>query len=400
MTDRDELLRRHQPRLYYDAQEAFFADSAATWTDAPGNVLRRGFGEAQAPIAAAGGDPELSLDFLASEIYGDGSTEVRRNDTISDPSRRYRAQAAALHEVERYANRIYGHAVTGSDGRLWLQYWFFYFYNDFAVAGFGLHEGDWEMIQLRLDGGEAPDLAVYAQHKEAEQKPWRKVAHAPDDPLQPIVYVARGSHASYFSPGSHWTGVWFDQADGRRRSANPATLEIVGDDRPSWIGWPGSWGDTRKPDPRDPFSQESPRGPSQHAQWRDPVALVGVAAATAARRPTPRPPSPPLPDTLEARRVGDRIEVDYVFGEPGPRQADPETLVVTLNSRDDRRVPATFAFPIAGRTGTVSPEHEIPADQRADVHVSAVSADGVATAAIGLDLEPGGAAASWIRPGA
>jgi len=36
-----DLLRRFQPQLLYDSNEAFFADSAAEWTDNPGNVLRR-----------------------------------------------------------------------------------------------------------------------------------------------------------------------------------------------------------------------------------------------------------------------------------------------------------------------------------------------------------------------
>src|SRR4051794_12404030 len=37
----DDLLRRFQPALRYDSMEQFFADSAAQWTDNPGNELRR-----------------------------------------------------------------------------------------------------------------------------------------------------------------------------------------------------------------------------------------------------------------------------------------------------------------------------------------------------------------------
>jgi len=36
----EELLHRFKPQLSYDSNEAFFADSAAEWTDNPGNVLR------------------------------------------------------------------------------------------------------------------------------------------------------------------------------------------------------------------------------------------------------------------------------------------------------------------------------------------------------------------------
>ena len=44
MTDARVLLERHKPRLVYDSHEAYFADSAATWTDSPTNVLRRADG--------------------------------------------------------------------------------------------------------------------------------------------------------------------------------------------------------------------------------------------------------------------------------------------------------------------------------------------------------------------
>ena len=43
-------------------------------------------------------------------------------------------------------------------GRLVVQYWFFYLYNDWNDR----HEGDWEMIQLVFD---APDAAAALRHR-------------------------------------------------------------------------------------------------------------------------------------------------------------------------------------------------------------------------------------------
>ena len=39
MASTAELLKRHRPFLKYDSQESYFSDSAATWTDNPGNRL-------------------------------------------------------------------------------------------------------------------------------------------------------------------------------------------------------------------------------------------------------------------------------------------------------------------------------------------------------------------------
>ena len=44
MGEHDDLLRRHQPGLKYDSMEQYFCDSAAEWTDNPGNELRRADG--------------------------------------------------------------------------------------------------------------------------------------------------------------------------------------------------------------------------------------------------------------------------------------------------------------------------------------------------------------------
>ena len=210
------LLQRYLPALRYDSQEPYFADAASEWTDNPGNELRRADGTVLAARSRRRSG-EASLGFLGPTQYP-GELPVSAADRIGDPARNYVAQAEALHAQPQYANRVYGHSATGSDERVWLAYWFFYFYNDYNLIGplikAGLHEGDWEMIQLRLVlGGQVPDLAVYAQHKHAGQRPWNQVERVGD---QPVVYPARGSHASYFSSGVHWTGDWFDFADGKR----------------------------------------------------------------------------------------------------------------------------------------------------------------------------------------
>src|SRR2546423_14031697 len=136
MAAHEELLRRFAPQLEYDSQETFFADSAAEWTDNPANVLRREpeTGTEQVILAAAPrgeGQPKLTLDFLGELNYANGA-RVHPGDQISDSRRDYRDQYARLREP-RYANVAYGRAASDRDGRLWLQYWFWYFYNDYTL---------------------------------------------------------------------------------------------------------------------------------------------------------------------------------------------------------------------------------------------------------------------------
>src|ERR1700712_3226073 len=101
MTDPSVLLERHKPRLVYDSHEAYFADSAAIWTDSPTNVLRRATGELIAK------PPQLSLGFLGPHAYADG-TKVLAGDAIGDTTRDYAKHAAALHRDARYKDRMYG----------------------------------------------------------------------------------------------------------------------------------------------------------------------------------------------------------------------------------------------------------------------------------------------------
>jgi hypothetical protein len=378
----EELLRRFAPQLRYDSQEAFFADSAAEWTDNPGNVLRHAPTEGQPEdvIAAATpgpGQAQLSLEYLGA-AYPDGGGTAEPSDQISDSRRDYRDQYVALRteQRERYANRMYGRAKEDSDGRLWLQYWFFYFYNDYNLAGnFGLHEGDWEMVQLRVHE-EQPDLAVYAQHTHAEKATWDQVEKAPDAPDTPLVYVARGSHASYFTDGYHETEAWYDLADGKRHTPE-LTLEVVGDAEPAWVSWPGRWGDT-KPRIKD-LEQPSPDGPCRHKQWKDPKRLLEDARTHVVRDPL-------QPPDVTVVRAQQQLQLDFDFSHrPG---AAPQTLVVTVNSVDDALPPRTFSFDVEGQVqGRRDTGVELNDKQRYDVYVSTTDDQGVPSASKLVQLE-------------
>ena len=204
---------------------------------------------------AAGRAPALSLGLLGETEYSDGRA-VQATDFISDPRRDYRAQYVTLRVARPdLKNRTYGHAVE-QNGRLWLQYWLWYFYNDYSLAlNAGLHEGDWEMVQLRMHGDE-PDVAVYAQHVTPRSARGHDVEQ---DDGHPVVYVARGSHASYFEAGFHTTEAWYDIADGKRKIAGA--------------------------DARDPRRRRPRLGALARALGRHPAAAPGRPAAAEPDRP-------------------------------------------------------------------------------------------------------------------
>jgi hypothetical protein len=366
----EELLRRFLPRLRYDSNEQFFADSAAQWTDCPGNTLRATGGKVIAE------QPELKLEFLGAAAYGNG-TAAKPSDFIANPTRSHRAQYVELRIARpELKNRVYGRAIE-DNGRLWLQYWLWYFYNDYSLAlGAGLHEGDWEMIQLRVHDDE-PDVAVFAQHTHAEKRPWSAVEK---DDGHPVVYVARGSHASYFEAGFHSTEAWYDLADGKR-PAPELTLELLDADGPGWAVWPGRWGDTQ---PRVPgLHQPSPTGPGAKPQWKSPDALLEKARTVEHGRPAEAP-------EVSISRHGEYMRITFDFERRDP---PPRSLVVTVNSRDEKGVPPrTYTFSLEDtKSGTLNTR--IPTDpaKHYDVYTSTAAGDPpVPSASTLTELDPVG----------
>ncbi|MBN1681047.1 MAG: hypothetical protein JW966_12240 [Anaerolineae bacterium] len=95
--------------------------------------------------------------------------------------------------------------------RIALQYWFQYYYDDWANR----HEGDWESITILLEidpallsqnrtldektllAGVTEKDVGYSAHEDGHRRLWDDVQKTAGG--RPIVYVARGSSASYFS---------------------------------------------------------------------------------------------------------------------------------------------------------------------------------------------------------
>jgi hypothetical protein len=382
-----ELLERHKPLLRYDSQGSFYADSARTMPEratAGGkqvNCLKRDGGELIASAGPKRGQSGLTLDFLAARRYGDG-TKVEQGDYLDATGRDYVLQARELHGNPAFADRIYGHLARDERERLWLQYWFFYYYNDKAFLGFGLHEGDWEMVQIGLDREGKPEAMTFAQHEHGERCSWAQVKkHAR---TRPIVYVARGSQASYPRPGRHRAPIVPDNADGEGAEISP-TLELLDEPTPRWVGWGGRWGSTRAGNIAE---SNSPRGPKQHGQWAEPAAFHADAVEKLGLRgPVLGQPElrlPPVP-RISAERVGDRAVVSYSFPRPARRESPPTQLVVSLDSPADDLPPASFPFPVEGMRGTL--EHPLPLeDRRYVVRASAFTREAVGSDTVEVPL--------------
>lgn len=215
-------LTRYCPVLRLDSRERY---AQPTNGAVPGIALRRADGH---PMAT---QPLLDLAKLTQHEYVEQA--VMPGDFLDRPS---------------LPSTIYARAVKEAD-RTYLQYWLWF-------AQDRSHEGDWESVVLRM-GVHAPDLAGYAQHSSGQQRAWPRVERTGG---RPVVYVARGSHASYFERGTYLLPSWsrLDHANGWG-CWKPQALEII--DQPGWMLWPGRWG-------RD---EKSPTSPSRHWAWRDPA---------------------------------------------------------------------------------------------------------------------------------
>ncbi len=126
--------------------------------------------------------------YLDVWLGDEGSSDARNYSALRDYYLAGLSPEAGGPPIVTYAH------VTDDEaaGQITIQYWFFYFYNDW----FNKHEGDWEMIQVMLDRTGQPQWAVYSQHQGGTRRQWRDVPV--ENGTHPVVYVSLGSHANYF----------------------------------------------------------------------------------------------------------------------------------------------------------------------------------------------------------
>lgn len=167
---------------------------------------------------------------------------------------------------------VYGRSVRGSDGRRWLQYWLYYIDNpqDRGIVRTGRHEGDWELVQVRLTSAGRADRVTAAQHSWAESCGWREARRRGP---APVVFVANASHASYLAPGDvdRPLGDPTDEANGKGDAVRPRARRITATS-PAFMRRTEPWGGARAG--WVPGEQSSPLGPAfQGVKWRDPSAF-------------------------------------------------------------------------------------------------------------------------------
>lgn len=154
----------------------------------------------------------------------------------------------------KYGGVGYRREVKGG-GLTWVQYWLWYLYNPKKIFITGVHEGDWEFVQVGYVG-KTPVCMTLSQHRSGGARMWWNVEQRDG---RPVVYVARDSHANYFRP-VHGVTEWEDDGDG----AGEQLDDIEWRDFGKWATWPGLWGNSTG----EGRSPESPA--SQGDRWNAP----------------------------------------------------------------------------------------------------------------------------------
>ena len=354
--DYSALIQKHRPLLKYDLNETFFAADARGMIDAPGNKLIRRYEPEDpefwdyAPIGNRVLATHESPSYLDETVINGGypagfPVPFPRADrdvlfSIGDP-----VEIASDLRDGGYEDHIFGRVAYGNDGKLWLQYWLWYYYNDFENGhpepwGLGEHEGDWEMIQVGLNWNNEPDVVTYATHGSGQKCLFSTVAD-PSDADVPQVWVADGSHASYPRAGNSplpWETTDHHWGDGR--NLRPYAEVVTGEWGNFW-GWPGHWGQN------DSEHFSSPKAPrEQEDKWTDPSQFHEDAGACdslleGARRAKRRRPEAqvdlPTP-TFTASRTARHATVRYSV--PARRFPRNAAVRVVVHSSDGSE-PAT-----------------------------------------------------------
>ncbi len=141
-----------------------------------------------------------------------------------------------------YDHVIYSSVFTANDGKIVIQYWFFYVYNDGQWLAPD-HEGDWEMIQIICDEEGSPQKAGYSWHYEMKKSGWTS-GRLQKWSNHPKVFVEKGGHASNFetaSWGSYYVHEDVAASYSTSGTEHPYKLTLLSAQK--WLKFRGIWGE-------------------------------------------------------------------------------------------------------------------------------------------------------------
>jgi hypothetical protein len=186
----------------------------------------------------------------------------------------------------------YAHIAREKGRRgLAVQYWFFWYFNQFN----DLHEGDWEGMQVVFrasDPGralaEGPAAIGLFQHGGGEKAGWDD-GKVEKEGTHPVVYAAAGSHATFYEPavyvenGRKGSGVGCDDTSApvRRLTVRPVTVPTRPDRQGEfgWLTYDGRWGQ------REKGFNNGPTGPATKDRWLEPMTWMEEIRSTSPHLP-------------------------------------------------------------------------------------------------------------------
>lgn len=378
------LLNQYAPELRYREGENFRSVDAAIATDlyfpqSGESVVLKRPGPSGDTVIASPSDPQstLSLTFLSNQAQTGDFLDMPAGtiDPITDASIQYSNWVTDLNR-QNYNKIAYGREILHpTSGEKILQYWIYYYFNPKAIFAqtVGFHEGDWEMVQVRLSALGVPISSAFSQHGNGQRCNW---GTAPiSDSGNPVVYVASDSHANYFSTGTYPTPaspLAFDYtADSGPTWREVPRVTQVTSTSPTWIAnWDGRWGGSREGE------TQSPRTPGFHDPWIDPWGWHDNASACGGPLPMTtysvtagngRPgrttvsvsdTAPPLPTIRSARVVsgtkyGRGLRTSYCFNSIMPPAKARWRLYIILDNPRDKLPPISIPWVVRERCDVV-----------------------------------------------
>ncbi len=283
-TPAQRLVHAYSPRLVIREQEhppcettaeQYEATTVGTVLGNPAVTLTR--------IAPNGREVVVKRGPTAADIarLGEGFHLNLPGDPLGDTCV-YARDFAKLKREGRAPAATYAHIAreAGHPGFV-LQYWFFWYFNQFN----DLHEGDWEGMQITFPDAsgprqalaEGPDEIALFQHAGGEKANWES-GKVEKEGTHPVVYPAAGSHATFYDSaiylqnGRRGSGVGCDNTTAPHRKIAVRPILVPTHPGPAspfrWLDYEGRWGQ------KEQSFNNGPTGPSTKRSWLEPFAWM------------------------------------------------------------------------------------------------------------------------------